>query len=136
MRTLIIGRSQFADIKIADASVAPRHAELVVTADSRYHLTDCGSGARTSRAVPSEDGEERWEDVRQAFVGSDQPLCFGVYRCSVNELLRRFERGAAEGDGGGSGRSPSGALADQARERVRGRVERDPKTGEIVRRRT
>jgi hypothetical protein len=98
MRTFVIGRSPDADIVLADASVARQHAELVITADGRFHLTDCGS-----------------------------------YRVTVQELLARRapslrEQGAAgpADGGGGAGMSESG---------LRGPVERDPRTGEIVRRR-
>ena len=45
MRTLVIGRSPSADVVIADASLAPHHAELVITDDGRLYLTDCATDA-------------------------------------------------------------------------------------------
>ena len=46
-KTFVIGRSSFADIVIPDESVAPRHAEVVITADGRYYVTDCASTGGT-----------------------------------------------------------------------------------------
>ncbi|MGI9491172.1 MAG: FHA domain-containing protein, partial [Geminicoccaceae bacterium] len=45
----MIGRSLYANITLVDASVAPHHAELVVTDDDRYYLTDCASASGTWR---------------------------------------------------------------------------------------
>ena len=125
MKTLVIGRSQFADIVVPETSVAARHAELVVTVGGRLHLTDCASGQGTWRRIA--DGENAWEPVRQAFVDAEQEIRFGDFRCTLGTLLREAA-GTGETDAAG-GRN----AAD--RERPRGRVERDPRTGEIVRRR-
>lgn len=131
MRTFVIGRSPAADIVLADASVGRQHAELVITDDGRFHLTDCGGGDGTWRAVAVRDGQEVWERTRQSFVAAGQPLRFGGYRTTVQELLARRqpgprEQGARGTPGGGAGGAEPG---------LRGPVERDPRTGEIVRRR-
>ena len=47
LKTLVIGRSPSADVVIADASVAPHHAELVITDDGRLYLTDCATDGGT-----------------------------------------------------------------------------------------
>ena len=143
MRTFVIGRSSEADIVLADASVARRHAELVLTDDGRFHLTDCGGGGDTWRAVARRGGEEVWERTRQSFVAARQPLRFGNYRVTVQELRARrgpslHEQGTAgpsgaAGSGVGSAGSGSGGAAGEPA--LRGPVERDPRTGEIVRRR-
>ena len=91
-RTLIIGRSPFADVVIADPSVAPHHLELVITDRGRLHVTDCaGPGgtwrhARGSAAVDAPAGasgaatvEVSWEPIRQAFVEADAPLRLGEH---------------------------------------------------------
>ena len=143
MRTFVIGRSPEADIVLADASVGRRHAELVVTDDGRFHLTDCGGGDGTWRAVARRGGEEIWERTRQSFVAVSQPLRFGSYRVTVQELLSRrapglHDQGAvgAPGGVGGPGGGPGGGTAGGSGEpALRGPVERDPRTGEIVRRR-
>ena len=133
MRTFVIGRSPDADIVLADDSVARQHAELVITDDGRFHLTDCGDGDGTWRAVAMRAGQEVWERTRQSFVAAGQPLRFGSVRVTVQELLARREPSPRDkeaagpaGGGGGAGSVEPG---------LRGPVERDPLTGEIVRRR-
>jgi predicted component of type VI protein secretion system len=132
MRTFVIGRSPDADIVLADASVARQHAELVITDDGRFHLTDCGDGDGTWRAVAMRAGQEVWERTRQSFVAAGQPLRFGSTRVTVQELLARrspdTREQAASGPAGGGG-------AGATEPGLRGPVERDPRTGEIVRRR-
>jgi len=126
LRTLVIGRSPFADVVVADASVAPHHAELVLTGDDRLHLTDCGTEAGTWRQGPGGD----WQAVRQAFVDRAEPLRLGDFRCTAADLLRlageRAEAAAME---------PDGFRERGSAQRLRGRLQRDPLTGEIVRRR-
>lgn len=133
MRTYVIGRSPNADIVLADPSVARQHAELVITDDGRFHLTDCGGGDGTWRAVALRDGQEIWERTRQSFVAAGQPLRFGEYRATVQELLARRPP-AARSHAAASGSAEVGGpgAADPG---LRGPVERDPRTGEIVRRR-
>lgn len=126
MRTLVIGRSPFADVVIADASVAPHHAELVLTDDDRLHLTDCGTEAGSWRQASGGD----WQAVRQAFVDDAEPLRLGDFRCTAADLLRiAGERPAGRMLG------PDRAWEGGPAQRLRGRLERDPRTGEIVRRR-
>ena len=131
MKTLIIGRSQDADIVLADETVARQHAELVITDDGRYHLTDCGSDGGTWRSVARRAGEEVWERTRQSFVALGQPLRFGEVRATAGELLALRTRAA---EGGAEGAEPGGAGRLRAPGLV-GPVERDPRTGEILRRR-
>ena len=134
MRTFVIGRSPDADIVLADASVERRHAELVITDDGRFHLTDCGGGDGTWRAVAVRAGQEVWERTRQSFVGSEQPLRFGTLRVSVQELLARREPSVREREPAGSSGGGTGG-GGPGKPGLRGPVERDPRTGEIVRRR-
>ena len=129
-RSFVIGRSPYADVVLAAPGVARRHAELVATGDGRYHLTDCGSEGGTWRQA-GETGA--WEPVRQAFVALDEPLRLGDHPCTVQSLLgdRLAADGGAGRGGGGKGRWRHDGVAE-APEPVRGRVERDPETGEIV----
>jgi hypothetical protein len=127
LKTLVIGRSPSADVVIADASVAPHHAELVVTADGRLYLTDCATAGGTWRQIANSAGTRDWHPVRQAFVGPEEPLRLGDHRCTASDLLRRSGDApiaAASAAGHGPGRS-----------RIHGPAVRDPATGEIVRRR-
>jgi hypothetical protein len=130
-RTLVVGRSPYADVVIANASVAPHHLELVVTAAGRLHITDCASPGGTWRAaVPGAagKGEPEWTRIRQAFVAAGEPLRLGDHVCTARELL------AHAGDLGDE--AAVAADGNEARAaRRRGRVERDAATGEIVQRR-
>lgn len=132
MKTLVIGRGPQADIELKDSSVEPHHAELLVTQDGRYHLTDCGTGGGTWEAGTVEPGPDDWETVRQAFVGARQPLRFGAQVCTLETLLRPL---LGDGIGLGAGSGGAGAAQGRAGDRLRGPLERDPRTGEIVRRR-
>jgi hypothetical protein len=134
LKTLVIGRSPFADVVIADTSVAPHHAELVVTDDGRLYLTDCGTGPGTWRQSGSQGraGAAPWSPVRQDFVGADEPLRLGDYRCTAAELMHRLR---ADAPSHAHGAPPASDHPEGHRQRLRGRVERDPTTGEIVRRR-
>jgi FHA domain len=125
---VVIGRSPSADVVIADASLAPHHAELVVTDDGRVYLTDCATETGTW-IVSDGHGAAGWQPVRQGFVRSDQPLRLGDHQCTAGDLLRSSRGAPADASAGG------GAPNGMARRRVPGRVVRDPATGEIVRRR-
>ncbi len=134
MKTLVIGRSAYADTILADASIAPHHAELVVTDDGRYFLTDCAGDTGTWRQRMQEDGAAGagWTAIRQDFVASDEPLRLGDHLCTAAELASAgvFDQPAepqGDDEGGGGGRA-AGSV-----QRARGRVERNPITGEIVR---
>jgi len=125
-RTLQIGRSSHADIVIADAGVAALHAELVVTSDGRLYLTDRGGeqGAFL-RAAP----EGEWAPLRQGFIEDGQELRLGGFRISAEALRRRAEEAMDEGP-----KTQGGGYGGRAVPQLRGAVERDPATGEIVKR--
>ncbi len=139
LRTLVVGRSAFADIVIADESVASHHVEVVVTDDGRLYLTDCGTETGTWRqsgggAAGADDARDQpqWQPMRQGFVRPEEPLRLGEHRCTAGDLIGR-SRVSNGYEGGGSAAGDDG-YESQAR-RLRGRVERDAATGEIVRRR-
>lgn len=128
MRTFVIGRSQYADISIADATVARRHAEIVLTDDGRLYLTDCATEGGTWRWARGTEGHMGWQGIRQAFIDPAQGIRLGAYECIPRDLLRDI-LGAGMGDG------PGQAAPRAAREPTAGPVERDPMTGEIIRKR-
>ncbi len=135
MKTLVIGRSPFADIVIADPTVAPHHAELVLTGDGRLYLTDCASPGGSRRGRTGDDGATVWEAIRQDFVEPDEPLRLGQHPCTAAALIT-----AARGEGAVAGVAVGGGTdrgegAEAPRRGLRGRLERDPQTGEVVRRR-
>lgn len=149
MRSYVIGRSPYADIVLPDPSVARRHAELVATDDGRFHLTDCDADGGTWRGLGGRgsdgaSGEPQWERLRQAFVAPETPLRFGEHRATLRELLGLAAPAAPGAPGrwrweglAGKGDEPAVASAEGggrkgAAARPRGKVERDPVTGEIV----
>ena len=84
------------------------------------------------RAGASDDGA--WEVVRQAFVAADEPLRLGDHHCTIQSLLGDQlapQDGSGRGAGSGKGRWRHEGMGEAA-EPPRGRVERDPETGEIV----
>ena len=132
MRTYVLGRSPHADIVLADPSVARRHAELVVTDDGRMFLTDCGSDNGSWFADGIDHGGEAppdWLPLRQSFVAPGQALRLGECHCNARQLLELAGAEASGNHGGEFG--PRNELAEMPR----GAVERDPHTGEIIRRR-
>lgn len=126
-RTIVIGRSAGADVVVADPTVAPRHAELVVTSRGRLHLTDC---ATVTGTWLRDAGTGEWQRLRQDFVAADAELRLGDHLCRAGELI---EAPPERGNGGWHG-APGGPASSGGPSR-RGRIERDPATGEIVRRR-
>ena len=116
-----IGRRSDMDIRIDDETVSRVHAELVVTAKGAYYLTDCGS---TGGTYIARDGE--WIPVRQEFIEPADAILFGRYQTSAHELLRKpMARGNQDGSGRGAEARPIDGLP-------KGRVRRDPGTGEII----
>jgi len=139
MKCYVIGRSRHADIVLADQSVAPRHAELLVTADGRHHLTACGAEAELLQH--STNG---WQSIRQSYLAPETEIRIGEYTTTLAALIALAEprttqqgRWTAEAEaetGTGGGTHNSGSRGGKQDSRMSGRVERDPETGEIIRR--
>ncbi len=131
MRTYVIGRDRHVDIVLDDPSVGNRHAELVVSDDARIYLTDCASG-RGTWIKSAADGADGWQPLRQSFVQPEQELRFGDHLCTAQRLLQSHAE--TRRDPGENTVAPGGA-SERPRARLTGAVERDPTTGEIVRKR-
>ncbi len=89
-----IGRSSTADIQISDSSVSRIHAELIVTRNGSYYLTDCGSGGGSFIA---RDGE--WAPVQQQYIGATDNILLGRYQTTAQQLvsmLKDRQRNSAE----------------------------------------
>lgn len=138
-RTLVIGRSPFADVVVADATVAPHHLELVIADDGRLHATDCATAAGSWRLEPgaatSGETDGDWVRIRQVFVTAETQLRLGEYRCTVTDLLVRARQRPSTAAGPGDHPGDPVRYTGRPTDPPRGRVERDAATGEIVRRR-
>ena len=136
MRTYIIGRSPHADIVLADPSVARRHAELLRSDDGRLFLTDCASDNGSWILDASSTGFGQWQPIRQGFVEPRDTLRLGEYRCTPSHLLELTgsdpqHSSDSSADGGKDLLGPR----NDSPAMPHGAVERDPYTGEIIRRR-
>ena len=120
MWTYVIGCSDYADIVVSHESVKPRHAELTITGDGRYFITDCMTGAGSWIGQPEGvTREEDWIPIRQGFVEQGALLRLGEYICRLSILLDSLK-------------IRSHADSPQDSKRTSGPVERDPVTGEII----
>lgn len=139
MRTYVIGRSPHADIVLADPSVARRHAELLVSDDQRLFLTDCASDAGSWRRADhsSTDTNPDWLPLRQAFIDQHEPLRLGDYHCNARQLLQMASSTLDNDQQHNADHHGSTGLGarNEPTAMPRGAVERDPHTGEIIRRR-
>ena len=139
MRTYVIGRSPHADIVLADPSVARRHAELLVSDDQRLFLTDCASDAGSWRRADhsSTDANPDWLPLRQAFIDQHEPLRLGDYHCNARQLLQMANSTLDNGQQHNADQNGSDGLGarNEPSAMPHGAVERDPHTGEIIRRR-
>lgn len=133
--TFTIGSAESCHIRLNQASVSEHHAELVVAAAGKLHLTDRGSGGGTFR----KQGDE-WVVVTQSYVDHHEPIRFGDYHTTIEALVgviapngisalmrgRFGNAGQAPTVAGGSPQfDPKGALP-------MGRVRRSVDTGEII----
>lgn len=85
-----VGRSSKADINLsdADASVSGIHAELVISSDKKYFLSDAGS----SNGTFVRDGE-KWTPLRQSYIEPETELRLGNQRLLANDIIKRIPRG-------------------------------------------
>jgi hypothetical protein len=136
LKTFIIGTSALADIIVDQEGVAPRHAELVITDSGQLYLTDCASGLGTWRAAQAngtqaDETSVSWLPVRQDFVGREDLIRLGRLRCRLGDLLESV----STGHGAQTRPRDLGDAETEQSQHKKGRVERDPITGQIVRKR-
>ncbi len=144
MKAFKIGRSRTSDVIIDHASVSRDHAELVATDQGRYYLTDCDSANGTYRKKKG-----GWSQVRQEYVAPDEPIILGEYETTARQLARglptakrrlfipadelRFVEDAPAAGAAAVDADGVLAVATPQDDLPRGKVERDPETGEIIR---
>ncbi|WP_127563042.1 FHA domain-containing protein [Nioella ostreopsis] len=107
-KTYTVGRSPDCDYVIEHPTVSRLHAEMVVTRDGQFHLTDRVSSGGTFVLGP--DG---WERIKQAFVRADDTVRLAEAELRVGDVLAKIQ---------GAGK----AVPAQSK----GRVRRNIETGE------
>ena len=110
--TYRIGRGMDVDIRIEDSTVSRVHAELVVTANGAYYLTDCDS---SGGSYVARNGA--WEPITQGFIDPMDAILLGRYQTTAQQLMAMSNRD-----------SPASRNDDLPR----GQVHRNVDTGEIV----
>ncbi len=152
IRVFLIGRHQDCDLKLDDSSVSRCHAEVVLTADGRYFITDRNStgGTFVHRGSVSDSdsaSDSGWRPVRQAFIDPADRLRLGTCELPASRLesLRILNAGGGGGSiagvagvAGTAGVVGTAATAeaispvpDDAPDPAKGLM-RDPETGEII----
>ena len=128
IRTYVVGRERGCDVRLDDASVSRRHAEIVRLPDGRLHVTD----RATTNGTFVRDGSA-WRAIRQAFVEPAHSLRFGDCQVVASRLAASFPSDDPPPSGAAAGIGPTGSAgaADDAPDASRGLV-RDPETGEIL----
>ena len=71
-KTYVVGREQGCDIRLDDASVSRRHAEIVPLSGGRLHVTD----RATINGTFLRDGDD-WRAIRQAILEPTDRIRFG-----------------------------------------------------------
>jgi pSer/pThr/pTyr-binding forkhead associated (FHA) protein len=124
-----IGRNPDADIQIEHSSVSRSHAELVVTADGKFYISDCNSSGGTAIRKSS---TEPWEKTRQGYVAKTDAVLLGGYVTSVQELLLEI-KDSAKGQHGRTGKKGGADSEWSSKDDLpEGPVRRDAITGEIL----
>lgn len=88
-RTLTIGRSRSADIRIQDSTISRLHAELTLTDDKRFYLID----RQSLRGTMVRQGGQ-WVKHKAGYVEPNQAIMLGSREIVLAELLER--RGPAD----------------------------------------
>ncbi len=119
--TYRIGRGTDVDIRIDDSTVSRVHAELVVTANGAFYLTDCAS---RNGSYVARNGE--WMRIRQEFISPADAILLGRHQTTARELVQKL---GARGDRDAGSPAADPKPADDLPE---GNVRRNPETGEII----
>lgn len=131
IKTFIIGRHQDCDLSLTDSSVSRRHAEVVLTPDGNYYITDRNSTLGTFIYNGSD-----WEPIRQITVTSSDRLRCGHYEIIASrfEFLRTLSGSASSNKNSNnvaSAYSGHSKNTDNEFDPNRGLI-RNPETGEII----
>ena len=129
VRTYVVGRERTCDVRLDDASVSRRHAEVVRVSGGRLFVTDC---ATTNGTLVLDD--RSWRPIRQAIVTPADSLRFGDVEMSVDRLDALCPRddapvaARADGEAAAAGSAPR---EEDTLDPSHG-LARDPETGELI----
>ena len=128
VKTFVVGRDVGCDVRLDDASVSRRHAEVVLVSGGRLYVTD----RATTNGTFVLDGTD-WRAVRQSFVEPAGRIRFGDVEISASRLAALLARGDSRRSGGSGDPRPAAPSDKDGLDPARGLV-RDPGTGEILER--
>jgi pSer/pThr/pTyr-binding forkhead associated (FHA) protein len=115
MKSYLIGRDLHCDVVIADPTIGRQHCELISDTDTHFILADRDSMNGTFLWKAGD-----WCRVTTVRVARDDKIRLGLYETSIEQLVRSFaERKSSDHPVSRTGSSV---------------VERNPETGEIIRR--
>lgn len=129
MQTFVIGRDpRRVSVILSSDAVSAVHADLTVTADGRYYITD-----RHSYNGTYVDYGRGWERLTQGYVDADTPLLLADWQTTARQLLAQAASAAPA--------PPQAAALPPVPAKPRPlnggdvlpRPRRDPSTGEIIR---
>ena len=129
VRTYVVGRARTCDVRLDDASVSRRHAEVVRVSGGRLFVTDC---ATTNGTFVLDD--RAWCPIRQAHVAPADTVRFGDVEMRVDWLDALCRRNDARAGGGAGGEAIAAGEAhreDDTPDPSHG-LARVPETGELI----
>ena len=129
VRTYVVGRERGCDVRLDDASVSRRHAEVVRVSGGRLFVTDC---ATTNGTFVLDDSA--WRPIRQAHVAPADSLRFGDVEMSVDRLDELCRRDDKPPSGGADPRVDAADSAQREEDTLDPShgLARDPETGELI----
>ena len=131
IKAYVVGRQQGCELRLDHDTVSRRHAEVILTPDGRYYLTDYNSAGGTY--IHESAG---WREVRQEFVSAGARLCLGYCEITATPFEALRARGGVpiSGPAPGGGSTPAEVTASKFElgpDPHRG-LRRDTVTGEII----
>jgi predicted component of type VI protein secretion system len=128
LKNYIIGRSAQSDICLNDSSVSRFHAEITISTDGRFYLTDCNSSHGTFIA---RNGS--WLQITQDFVTGNESVLLGRYQSTVPALLSLLKDDSQHSANDKLSKDSDATDAKFVENGLPvGRVARNPDTGEII----
>ena len=127
IRTCLVGRDRSCDVMLDDPSVSRLHAEVVRLSDGRLYVTDRG----TTNGTLVLAGDD-WRPIRQAYLELRGRVRFGDVEMSAGRLDAWCARTDPSIQAGTPAPGPTNEVSPDPR---KGLV-RDPKTGQILERKS